>query len=151
MCILPRCAKTREPKDEHCVSWCTYLCYNKHNPIPLDNLKKHTHTALSYITWGLIQYIENETERSQLTNFTRLLSGISKIRERKKGSFHTNKLQISKERRKILVVKFITGTASEISKGESSNSSIRDKLKFEGSKFITSGMDKRNRIKLEVG
>ena len=23
--ILPKCAKTREPKDEHCVSWCTPL------------------------------------------------------------------------------------------------------------------------------
>ena len=21
--ILPKCAKTREPKDEQCVSWCT--------------------------------------------------------------------------------------------------------------------------------
>ena len=32
------------------------------------------------------------------------------------GSFHTNKLQINKERRKILVVKFIMGIASKISK-----------------------------------
>ena len=50
------------------------------------------------------------------------------------------------ERRKILVVKFI---ASENRKSESSNSSIWDKLKFESSKFITSGTDKRNRIGLE--
>ena len=21
--MLPKCVKTREPKDEHCVSWCT--------------------------------------------------------------------------------------------------------------------------------
>ena len=34
--ILPKCTKTREPKDEHCV--------------PLDNLKNHK--ALPYITWG---------------------------------------------------------------------------------------------------
>ena len=61
-----------------------------------------------------------------------------------------NKPQISKERKKILVVKFIMGTASEISKIESSNSSIRDGLKFGRSKFIRSGVDKRNRMKLEV-
>ena len=46
--ILPKCAKTREPKDKHCVSWCTYISYNMHNPLPLDNLKNHT--ALPYIT-----------------------------------------------------------------------------------------------------
>ena len=23
--ILPKHAKTREPEDEHCVSWCTYI------------------------------------------------------------------------------------------------------------------------------
>ena len=23
--ILPKCVKTREPKDEHCVSWCTSI------------------------------------------------------------------------------------------------------------------------------
>ena len=25
--VLPKCAKTREPKDEHCVLWCTPLIY----------------------------------------------------------------------------------------------------------------------------
>ena len=54
-----------------------------------------------------------------------------------------------KERRKILVVKFIAESVLENRKSESSNSSIRDKLKFENSRFIMSGMDKRNRIKLE--
>ena len=56
-----------------------------------------------------------------------------------------NKLQISKERRKILVVKFIMGTPSKISK-------VNHQIQVsERSKFITSGMDKRNKIKLKVG
>ena len=46
--ILPKCAKTREPKDEHCVLQCTYISYNIHDLITLDNLKNHT--ALPYIT-----------------------------------------------------------------------------------------------------
>ena len=46
--ILPKCVKTREPKDEHCVLWCTHISYNTCDPIPLDNLKNHT--ALPYIT-----------------------------------------------------------------------------------------------------
>ena len=50
--ILPKCAKTRKPKDEHCVSWCIHISYNICNTIPLDNLKNHT--ALPYITWGLV-------------------------------------------------------------------------------------------------
>ena len=40
--ILPKCAKTREPKDKHCVLPCTYIGYYMHDPIPLDNLKNHT-------------------------------------------------------------------------------------------------------------
>ena len=54
-----------------------------------------------------------------------------------------------KERRKILAVKFLAESASENGKSELSNSSIRDELKFESSRFIMSGMDKINRIKLE--
>ena len=50
------------------------------------------------------------------------------------------------ERRKILVVKFIAESASKNRKSESSNSSIWDELKFESSRCITSGMDKRNRL-----
>ena len=46
--IPPKCAKTREPKDEHCVSQCTYIRDNIHDPIPLD--KRKNHTALPYIT-----------------------------------------------------------------------------------------------------
>ena len=46
--IPPKCAKTREPKDKHCVSWCTHISYTICNPISLDNLKNHT--ALPYIT-----------------------------------------------------------------------------------------------------
>ena len=51
--IPPKCGKTREPKDEHCVLWCTYTSDNICDPIPLDKLKNHT--ALPYITWELIQ------------------------------------------------------------------------------------------------
>ena len=50
-----------------------------------------------------------------------------------------NKSQISKERRKILVVKFIMAPAK---KSESLNSSVRDELKFKRSRFITSGQIK---------
>ena len=25
--ILPKCAKTMESKDEHCLSWCTFILY----------------------------------------------------------------------------------------------------------------------------
>ena len=46
--ILPKCAKTGKPEDEHCVSWCTYTSDNIHDPLPLDKLKNHT--ALLYIT-----------------------------------------------------------------------------------------------------
>ena len=117
------------------------------NPIPLDNPKNHT--ALPYITWGLIWDLkikkeiptEIKSEESHLTNFTRLLFRISKIRERISTSTSCQ------ERRKILVVKFIVESASENRKSESSNSSIRDELKFESSRFITSGMDKRKQDK----
>ena len=40
-------------------------------------------------------------------------------------------------------------SASKNKKSESSNSSVGDELKFDRSRFITSGTDKRNRIKLE--
>ena len=56
--ILPKCAKTREPKDEHCVLQCTNVRDNIHDPIPLDKLKNHT--TLPYITWGLIQDSKNK-------------------------------------------------------------------------------------------
>ena len=50
---IPRkCAKTRKPKDEHFVLQYNYVRDNKHDPIPPDKLKNHT--ALPYITWGLI-------------------------------------------------------------------------------------------------
>ena len=54
-----------------------------------------------------------------------------------------------KEKRKILVVKLIVESASKNRKSESSNSSISHELKFESSRFIMSGMDKRGMIKLE--
>ena len=146
LCILPKCVKTREPEDEHCVLLCTYISYCVCDPIPLDNPKNHT--ALPYTTWGLIQDIkikkeiptEIKSEEYQLTNFTGLPLGISKTGEG--NSMWTS----HEERRKILVVKFI---ASKNRKSKSSNSSIWDELKFETRKFITSGLDKRNRIGLE--
>ena len=46
--IPPKCGKTREPKDGHCVSWCAYINYLICNPVPLDNPKNHI--ALLYIT-----------------------------------------------------------------------------------------------------
>ena len=79
--ILPKCVKTREPKEEHCVLWCTYICDNIHDPIPLDKLKNHT--ALPYITivtvldainiWGYYHFakafptseVEKESEQIQ--------------------------------------------------------------------------------------
>ena len=64
----------------------------------------------------------------------------------KRKNLHVDK---NEERRKILLVKFIVESASENRKSESLNSSIGDELKFESSRFITSGMDKENRIKLE--
>ena len=46
--IPPKCVKTREPEDKHCVLWCTYISDNIHDPISLDKPKNHT--ALPYIT-----------------------------------------------------------------------------------------------------
>ena len=60
--ILPKCAKTMEPKDEHCVSWCTYTSDNISDPIPLDKLKNCT--ALPYITWGLTWDSKNKRKES---------------------------------------------------------------------------------------
>ena len=59
--IPPKCAKTREPKDEHCVLWSTYIRDNIHGPISLDKLKKHT--ALPYIIWRLIWDLKNKEKR----------------------------------------------------------------------------------------
>ena len=151
--ILPKFAKTREPRDRHCVLWCTHKSYYIHNTIPLDNPKNHT--VLPYITWGLIRDIkikkeiqpeikfEDKAEISQLTKIIGLPFRMSKIRER--ISMWTK----HEERRKILVVKLIVESASENRKSESSNSSVGDELKFKSSKFITCGMDKGNRIEVE--
>ena len=61
--ILPKCAKTRDPKDEHCVSQCTQY-NNICDTVPLDKLKYHSANkpALLYITWGLIQDSKNRKE-----------------------------------------------------------------------------------------
>ena len=66
--ILPKCVKTRKTKDEHCISWCTQISYNIHDPIPMDNLK--THTALPYITWGLILGPKNKRKESLRLQFS---------------------------------------------------------------------------------
>ena len=82
--IPPKCAKTREPKDEHCVLQCIYIGKNICDPIPLEKFKNHT--ALQYITWGLIWDFKSKNERSQLLEFiTRQSSGISKIRRKEKS------------------------------------------------------------------
>ena len=61
--ILPKCATAREPKDEHCVSWCTHISHNICNPVPLDTLKNHT--ALPYITGGSSGISKIGEERTQ--------------------------------------------------------------------------------------
>ena len=65
--IPPKCAKTREPEDEHCVLQCTYISDNICNPIPLDSLKNHI--ALPYITWGLIQDVQNKEKEIPVIKF----------------------------------------------------------------------------------
>ena len=49
--IPPKCAKTREPEDERCVSQCTRH-NNIRDTVPLDKLKYHSANklALPYIT-----------------------------------------------------------------------------------------------------
>ena len=76
--ILPKCAKTREPEEEHCVLQCTFIC----NTLPLDNSKTYSHPALPYITWGLIQDSKIRKEESLELKFsTRQASGILKLRQ----------------------------------------------------------------------
>ena len=60
--------KTREPEDKHCVLQCTCTSENVHDPIPLDKPKNHT--ALPYITWGLIQDSNNRRKESLRLNFS---------------------------------------------------------------------------------
>ena len=60
--IPPKCVKTREPKDKHCVSQCTYTSDNICDPIPLDKLKNHT--ALLYITWEIVWDSKNKRKES---------------------------------------------------------------------------------------
>ena len=48
--ILPKCVKTSEPKDKHCVSWCIHISYHMHDTIPLDNPKAYINIVLPYIT-----------------------------------------------------------------------------------------------------
>ena len=55
-----------------------------------------------------------------------------------------------KKEGKSSLTKLIVELASENRKSESSNSSIRDDLKFESSRFIMSGMDNGNRIEQET-
>ena len=61
------CVKTREPKDEHCVSWCTYI----HDPIPLDKLKKPHSTAIHNNTdHPQIESTPGSTTNQQIKNIT---------------------------------------------------------------------------------
>ena len=43
--ILPKCSKTREPKDEHCVSLCTSI-YMTHAPQTILRLTHIPSTAI---------------------------------------------------------------------------------------------------------
>ena len=75
---MPKHAKTREPKDKHCVMQYTFIC----NTLPLDNSKTYSHPALLYITWGLIQDSKIRKEESLELKFsTRQVSGILKLRQ----------------------------------------------------------------------
>ena len=71
-------------------------------------------------------------------------SGISKIKK-EKGEVS---MQISHRNRENPSCQFHYGNSFQIIKSESSNSHVRDELKFERSKFITSGMDKRKQDKV---
>ena len=53
--IPPKCVKTREHEDKHCVSRCTYIGYYIRDPMPLDNPKNLI--ALPYITVHHRSYI----------------------------------------------------------------------------------------------
>ena len=76
--MLPKHAKTREPKDEPCVLRYTLTC----NTLPLDNSKTYSHPALPYITWGLILDSKIRREESlELKCSTRQASGILKLRQ----------------------------------------------------------------------
>ena len=129
--------KNREPKDEHCVLQCTYRKDNIHNPIPLDNLKNHT--ALPYITWGLIW--DSKKRKERIPNF----------------NFHQTIIRDLKNRKGDLpIVKFITRQSSRIQKGRRRDFSEKAiKFKYQGwveiwessIRFIMSGMDKRSKIK----
>ena len=94
--IPPKCANTRESKDEHCVLWCTHINYNIHNPIPLDNLKNHT--ALLYITWGLVW--DSKNRRKESLRLKLFLPDKHQGFQSQRGDLHADKPQISKERRK---------------------------------------------------
>ena len=80
--------------------------------------------------------MEVKLEKYQLTNFIGLPLRMSKVRE---GNFTQTSCE---ERKKVLVVTLI---ASKNRKSESSNSSIWDKLKFEGSKLSCLGWIKETR------
>ena len=108
----------REPKHKLCVLQCTSIYYYICNPIPLDNPKNHT--ALMYITWGLIWDLKNKVDREiPINKFHQAVT--QDFKKKKKNNKRKEKREVSmqtscKERRKILVVKFIKGTASKIAK-----------------------------------
>ena len=85
--------KTREPEDEHCVLWCTPIIHT--NPIPLDTPKDHT--ALPYITWGLIWDSKIKRKESlRLRFFTGQASRTSKVRRRLQWKLKPEKYQLTK-------------------------------------------------------
>ena len=68
--------KTREPKDKHCVLWCTFIC----DTLPLDNSKTYSHPALPYITSELFWDSKIKKKESLGLKFsTGQVSGILKL------------------------------------------------------------------------
>ena len=142
--IPPKCAKTREPEDEHCVLQYTHTC----NTLPLDKCKTYSHPALPYITWGLIWDSKIRREESLDLKFcTRQVSGILKLRQKEEIPIEKNffcKLLVSqlikyKQQKKVFRLEiqqvgkglqFSGKDNTATSSKESSNSSIWDELKF---------------------
>ena len=125
--------KTREPEDEHCVLWCTFIC----NTLPLDNSKTYSHPALLYITWGLIWDSKIKKKESLGLKFsTGQASGILKLRQEEEiliENFHkllVSQIQTAEEgfEEKVSISQERDNTVTSFQ--ESSNSNVWDELKF---------------------
>ena len=100
--ILPKCAKTREPEDEHCVWQYTSIIHTC-DPTPLDTPKNHT--ALPYITWRLVQDTKIRNKESlRLRFFTRQedLTGNKRPEKYQFNKFYQTAVKDFKSKRKQL-------------------------------------------------